>query len=218
MAPRRFAPLLAVVLLALIAPPLEAQTGFLVVTVSTTGPISESTRYFVGLESQNMRPVAPNGSVVFRRVPAGSSTVTLDVPESCMVRGRNPQETVVVANEAIDLEFAVDCAVAGMEERQRVREEAAAAPPVERQVQRATGAAQFEGRDQAMVVMAGVEPESHGTIRAGVGETGNWSVRGNGGNDALPHSLRHICSAVATRTTSRPEILGELDHQKRGWG
>jgi hypothetical protein len=88
-----------------------------------------------------------------------------------MVRGRNPQETVVVANEAIDLEFAVDCAVAGMEERQRVREEAAAAPPVERQVQRATGAAQFEGRDQAMVV----SPQTTVKVRA-YGKTGGWAT------------------------------------------
>jgi hypothetical protein len=71
------------------------------------------------------------------------------VPENCTVRRSNPREAVVAANEVTEVRFAVVCAPPGVEDRQRVREEAAA-PRLE--AQRVRGVAQLEGREQAMMV------------------------------------------------------------------
>jgi hypothetical protein len=133
---RRLAPFLSVVLLSVLNTPLKAQTGDLKVTVSTTGMSPEVGRYVVALDLES-RAIGVNDSVVFAEVLEGSHTVTLlDVPESCTVRRSNPREAVVAADEVAAVRFAVTCALLGAQGRQRVREETAAIPPVEREAQR----------------------------------------------------------------------------------
>jgi hypothetical protein len=182
---RRSTPLLATVLLVLVAPPLEAQRGDLQVTVSTAGADPEA-RYVVSLDLQS-QPVGVNGSAVFGRVPAGSHTVTLlDVPEGCTVRGQNPREAVVVAGETVEAKFAVECGLALPEargvQRDTGRARAEVAGPVERQVQRAQPAAQ-----DAQLGLREQMPRLTTTVRVrAYGQTGGW------GTEATIHSHQEV--------------------------
>jgi hypothetical protein len=167
---RRLAPFLFVVLLALLTAPLKAQTGDLQVTVSTTGLSPDADGFVVVLDLQR-RVIGVNDSVVFAEIMAGSHTVTLlDVPEGCTVGRSNSREAVVNPDEVAAVRFVVACALPGLQDRQRVREEAAAIP-VEREAQRVPGAAQLEGREQAMVV----RPQTTVEVRAH-GKTGSWGT------------------------------------------
>lgn len=176
MAPRRLIHSLILSLLVVVLfTPLKAQpttpTGVLQVSVTTSGPVPDA-QYDVSFGSEILGTVMPNGSRTFRMVPADSRTVALRVPESCTVRSRNPQEVVVAANEVVELEFAVDCAVPGTEERQRARAEAAAVPAVERQAQPAPAVAQDAqlGRREQM-------PRLTTTVKVrAYGQTGGWGT------------------------------------------
>jgi hypothetical protein len=191
MTSRRFAPLLAVLLLVLYAPLLEAQTGYLYVHVTTTGPISEWSEWgsYEAFLDSYPRPnyVKPNGSTVFEEIAVGSHTVTLaDLPKNCAVRGRNPQEAVVVADRAVSLKFAVDCtldvpAVREVQrDTQRLRE--APMPQVERQVQRPQQAAQ-----DAQLGLREHMPRLTTTVKVrAYGQTGGW------GTEATIHNHQEV--------------------------
>ena len=181
MTTRRVTPFLALLLPLLFLTPLKAQTGDLKVTVSTTGRSPEVGRYVVALDLQS-RAIGINDSVVFAEVPEGSHAVALlDVPEDCTVRRSNPRDVAVAADEVAAVRFSVVCSPLGIEDRQEVRAEAAAPPPVEREAQRAAAAAQFERRDQAAMV----RPQTTVEVRAH-GMTGGW------GTEATIHNHQEV--------------------------
>lgn len=162
MAPRGIASLFVVVFLVLFARPLEAQpeaqTGYLRVTVATTGPISDGMFYIVRYGSfyADQFGVPPNGSRTVRfGNMLGPRTVPLtleNVPENCTLRGRNPQEALVVPDETVEVTFAVECDLALPEgrdiqrdaQRDSRRERDEVTVPVERQLLRAQEADQLE--------------------------------------------------------------------------
>lgn len=85
-------------------------TGQIDVTVTTTGEDIDPDGYEVDVDGVSPRPVDANGSVSFTGVPQGARTVTLQgLAPNCTVTGDNPVTVEVIAGDAVDASFSVEC-------------------------------------------------------------------------------------------------------------
>src|SRR6266581_2432662 len=98
------------------APP---TTGNLTVSTTTTGsnfPSSYTVTVDPGTVGERSQPIAPNGSVTFTDLAAGSHSVALTVASNCTVTSANPQSVSVPAGGTATTSFIVSCAGATVAE------------------------------------------------------------------------------------------------------
>jgi len=89
-----------------------ATTGNLTVSNTTTGssfPTSYTVTVDAGAASATSQPMAPDGSVTFTGLPAGSHSVALAVASNCAVTSPNPQAVNVPAGGTATASFTVSC-------------------------------------------------------------------------------------------------------------